>query len=167
MVAKSVTDWPVLKIAFVHQKASLADLALQYGLKLATVRKRCEREGWTQERIAAEQVAVAAAASTAATQRVTDLLKFNSDDLKIARAIRAKVAARLGTRKEGEPDISLADLRIIAATAEAAQRMGRLALGASTDNVGHAGPGGEGPVTTATVSEESYLEARKQALTDF
>lgn len=157
-------DWAKIKLEFVHTAARVADLASKYGLKEDTIWKRVSRDGWVDMRADAEQTAFANAAGELAKQRVKDLAKFNEDDLKIARAIRGRIATRFNN---AETPITPNELRLLASTAEAAQRMGRLALGASTDNVGLAGPGGEGPVATANVSKEDYLKARKEVLEEF
>lgn len=157
-------DWAKIKLEFVHTNARVADLAAKYSLKEDTIWKKVTRDGWTDMRADAEQKAFANAAGELAKQRVKDLAKFNEDDLKIARAIRGRIATRFNN---AEAAITPSELRSLAATAEAAQRMGRLALGASTDNVGLAGPGGEGPVATTNVSKEDYLKARKEVLEEY
>lgn len=157
-------DWAKIKLEFVHTGARVVDLATKYGIKEDTIWKRVSRDGWSDMRVDAEQKAYADAEGELSKRRVKDLAKFNEDDLKIARAIRGRVANRLNNV---ETVITPSELRSLAATAEAAQRMGRLALGASTDNVGLAGPGGEGPVATTNVSKDDYLKARKEVLEEF
>ena len=137
------TDWTTIRLRFVHQNATLADLAEQHGLKLDTISKRAQRDGWYDERAKAEQEAYAAAAAKAAKDRAKDLADFNRDDLKIAKAVRARVAQKLAN---ATAKMTASELRQLAGAAETAQRVGRLALGASTDNFGHGGAGGEGPV---------------------
>lgn len=164
--ASKKIDYAALKIEFVHSSASLADMAQRHGIKLPTLRKYAERHGWNSEKVAAEQVAVAAANAQAARERVSELTAFNADDLKIAKAIRSQVAKKI--MAAGDKIIAMNELRILASAAEAAQRIGRLALGASTDNVGHAGEGGTGPIKTQEVpSIEEYLAAREQVLKDY
>ena len=60
-------------------------------------------------------------------------------------------------------DAELRDLRALAGTAEVAQRMGRLALGANTENVGHAGIAGH-PIEVTSIPVEVYLEARAKVV---
>jgi uncharacterized protein YjcR len=157
-------DWTKIKFDYVHGGVSQADLAERYGIKLATITKRIERERWSDMRVEAEQRAFADAAAEASKRRVKELASFNEDDLKIARAIRARVANRL---KDTEKAMTVGELRMLSATAESAQRMGRLALNASTDNVGMGGPGGEGPVAVTNVSKEDYLKARQEVVEEF
>lgn len=162
-------DWTAVKFQYVHTKTSVAELAREHGLKEDTLWKRITRGGWTDMRVEAEQKAFADAAAAASKARVQDLAGFNADDLKIARALRSRVAKRLGGKDAKGEDVNMTagELRMLAATAEAAQRMGRLALGASTDNVGVGGIGGEGPVEVANVSKEEYLKAREDVLQEY
>jgi hypothetical protein len=167
---RTAINWTQIKLAYVHNGARVADLAVDYGVKEETIAKRVVREGWSEERANAEQQAYADAAGAMAKQRAKDLVKFNDDDLKIARALRGRVAKRLGELDQmtQEPKaIPPNELRQLASVAEAAQKMGRLALGASTDNLGVGGPGGEGPVPVTNISKEDYLLARKEALEEF
>ena len=60
--------------------------------------------------------------------RTDDLAKFNADDLKMARAIRAKAAQMMQTAT------TPSQLQALAAAVDKAQKVGRLALGASTEN---------------------------------
>jgi hypothetical protein len=158
-------DYASLRIEFVNSNTSLAQMADRHDVKLPTLRKYAERHGWHAERVKAEQLAVAAASDKAARERVSELVAFNADDLKIAKAIRAKVAKKIAST--GDNIIPMNELRILASAAEAAQRMGRLALGASTDNLGHAGQDGQGPIEHAEISREAYLEARARVLQEF
>lgn len=128
----TVTDWAVLQAEYVQGRETIAELALKHGLKEDTVKKQATRNMWGAKRIEFQQTAAARAHELAALERVTDLISFNRDDLKVARAIRARVARRLG---QVEVDIPAAELRQLAAAAEVAQRVGRLALGASTANI--------------------------------
>ena len=165
----SKTDWTAIKFQFIQSNVSVADLSRQFGIKEDTIWKRVTRGHWAELRVEAEQKAYADAAASHSKDRVRDLTQFNQDDLTIARTLRNRVAKRLRTKNEAGDELPLTagELRMLAATAEAAQRMGRLALGASTDNVGHAGTGGEGPVAIVNVSKEEYLKAREEVLQEY
>lgn len=167
---RTAIDWTDIKLAYVHSGARVADLAVEHGVKEDTIWKRVTREGWNEQRANAEQQAYADAAGAMAKQRAKDLIKFNDDDLRIARALRGRVAKRLGEVDQATQQptaIPPNELRQLAGVAEAAQKMGRLALGASTDNLGVGGPGGDGPVPVTNISKEDYLLARKEALEEF
>ena len=55
----------------------------------------------------------------------------------------------------------------LSSTLERLQKVGRLAMGASTENNAHSGIGGAPPIITAAVPLDAYLAAREQALKDF
>lgn len=155
-------DWNKIHIQYVHGGVRIAELAQEFGVKEDTIYKRMQRDGWSNERSIAEQQALLEAKKERAAKRVQELSEFNEADLKISRAVRALVAKNLT-----DPKLKLGDLRTLAQTAEAAQRIGRLALNASTDNVGLGGTGGEGPVTVTNVSRDEYLAARKEIIEDY
>jgi len=165
MPNKAVTDWDILQQEYVQGRMTLDELAQTHCVKPDTVRKQATRHKWGAKRLEFQQVAIAKAAEQASIERVTDLIAFNRDDLKVARAIRARVARRLG---EPGVEIPSIELRQLAAAAVHAQRIGRLALGASTDNVV--------PPTQPTdpIGDEDgaptmdeYLQARARAIDDF
>lgn len=160
----SRADWQKIQFDYVHRGVRVVDLADLYSIKLDTIYQRVKREGWADKRVEAEQKAYAEAAADASKKRVKELAAFNEGDIKISHAIRSRIATRLANV---DGPMTMSELRVIASTAEVAQRMGRLALGASTDNVGHAGPGGEGPVAVTNVSKEDYIAARNEILEEF
>ena len=162
-------DWNAIKFQYIHNNIAVAELAREHGVKENTLWQRITRGGWAELKVGAEQKAFADAAANFSKERVKELTTFNKDDLRIARALRIRVGNRLGQKEaNGEASaLSAGELRMLAATAEAAQRMGRLALGASTDNVGHGGTGGEGPVEVVNVSKEEYIKARAEILQEF
>lgn len=166
MAQRAVADWPKLKLEYVQTRTTIAELAAKYGIKPETVKKQAERGQWGMERLKFEQLSIAKAAEEAAVERVAELTSFNRDDLKVAKAIRARVARRLGAVGE---EIPAAELRLLASAAEAAQRMGRLALGASTENVGQPAPLPSDPMgaETGQVSEDMFLKARARAIEDY
>ena len=122
------TDWPALRVEYVNSAQQYKELAERHGLKEATVRQRANREGWVEERHALSRVVTERASQDLTLARSDDLAKFNADDLRMARAIRAKVAQMMA--RVNFP----ADLRALASAVDTAQKIGRLALGASTEN---------------------------------
>lgn len=163
MARRPVADWAAIKLEYVAGGVTVAALAAKHGVKPGTLRKQVERGRWGVERIRFAQEAVAEATDAAKRERVEALSEFNRDNLGLARAIREQVETRLA---EGVGEISASELRQLASAAEVAHRMGRLALGASTGNIGHAGGNGEGPVEF-DVPVDDYLEARLRALEAF
>lgn len=155
-----MTDWPALRREYVNGSLQLKELAEKHGLKAGTVRVRAHREDWESERNAVLHAVTQVAQARLTEDRATALAKFNEDDVKVARAIRAKAASMLSTVK------GPADLRALAAAMGEAQKIGRLALGATTDNTGLSDPNG-GPIPLTNVPVTEYLKARAQVLQDY
>jgi hypothetical protein len=122
------TDWTALRVEYVNSSLQYKELADKHGLKEGTVRQRANREKWAEERNALSRAVTQKATVDLVDTRADDLAKFNEDDLKMARAIRAKAARMMGN------DLSPQDLRALAGAVDAAQKVGRLALGVSTEN---------------------------------
>lgn len=123
------TDWQAIKLEYINSPLSLKEIAEKHDLKDATVRQRAHREDWEAERHALSQSVTQAAQEQLTDDRTAQLAKFNEDDLRMARAIRAKAASMM---KDVERP---SELRAIAGAADIAQRIGRLALGAETENI--------------------------------
>jgi len=154
------TDWKALRVEYVNGAMTFKELAEKHGIKDATVRQRAHREDWEQERHALSQAVTQAAQTRLSESRSSQLARFNEDDLRVARAIRAKAAAMLATAQQP------ADLRALASAMDTAQKIGRLALGATTGNTGHSDPDG-GPIPITTVPVNDYLKARAEVLQEF
>lgn len=159
------TDWAALRLAFVNGSMPLAELARTFGLNEATVRSRAHRDGWQKSRNETQRAATAQAQAALTSSRADALRDFNEVDLRLAKALRSMVARRLTSAADGL--LSAADLRRLASAAAEAQRIGRLALGVSTDNHGHGGPGGDGPVPLAAVPLPEYTAALQRAIEAF
>ncbi|HSV47457.1 MAG TPA: hypothetical protein VLJ58_16830 [Ramlibacter sp.] len=166
--AATPTDWTALRLAFVNGAMTLVELARAHGINDSTMRARANREDWQAQRNEAQRAATAQAQAAITESRADQLREFNDADLRVARALRAMVARRLNNAA-ANPDEPLraADLRALAAAAHEAQRIGRLALGISTENLGHGGPNGQGPVPLADIPAGEYAAALRQALNDF
>ena len=129
------TDWSAIKLEYVNSAMTYGEIAAKHGLKDGTVRQRANREGWNDARNASLQFVTASATKQITENRVDELVKFNAEDLEIAKAIRNKAIAMMsGTESPSE-------LRALAGAVDIAQKVGRLALGASTENSAHAHKG--------------------------
>lgn len=106
----------------------MRELAEKHGIKAAGVMTRAANEGWEAERKQEQAKTSLESASIISKYRIDELVKFNEDDIKVARAIRSKAAQMLS-----EADTPAA-LRSLASAFDTAQKIGRLALGASTEN---------------------------------
>lgn len=170
---KASIDWPAIRLEYVNGSMTYAELAARHGLKDGTVRQRGNREKWDEQRNAVTRHVTQAAQGELTETRIDELREFNGADLKLARAIREAAVTMLEagvTRDEsnGEPiPLSPRDLNAIAKAAESAQKVGRLALGVSTDNLGHGGPNGLGPVPVTELPPGEYRDALAAALAAF
>ena len=122
------TDWTALRVEYVNSAMQYKELAQRHGLKEGTVRQRANRDGWAEERNAVSRAVTQNANLTLAEDRVTALASFNEDDLRMARAIKARAEAMMSSATRPN------DLRALAGAVKDAQMVGRLALGASTEN---------------------------------
>jgi hypothetical protein len=121
-------DWTTIRTEYIHGSLTMRELADKHGIKAAGLMRRAANEGWEAQRKQESAKVSKAAGDVLAVTRTDELSKFNADDLRMARAIRAKAAQMLPGA--GSP----ADLAALARAVDTAQKVGRLALGASTEN---------------------------------
>lgn len=162
----ATVDWSLLKHEFATGSMTLADLARSYGLKEGTVRSTASRHGWQEERDRVQRIAADKAIALATAKRAEKMAEVNEQDLKVAQSVKAQIARHLKAAHEAQVTIPPKDLRSLASAAEAAQRIARLALGATTENTQLSGNAAS-PVSVAEVSVDDYRAALKQALDDY
>lgn len=159
-MSKKAADWPAVRLAYINSTKSIRQLAEEFGVGESAAKKRSATEGWDAERKLRTKEVTEAAQKVTTVTRAQELAKFNEDDIRVAKAIRAKAAAMMGS--VSTPN----EIRALSLAFETAQKIGRLALGATTDNTGLSDPNG-GPIPMTNVPVEDYLKAREQALKDF
>ena len=120
------TDWVKLRAEYITSSITLRDLAAKHSIKASGVMRRAANEKWEAERKHEAAKVSKAVIEASASVRAAELDKFNADDLRMARAIRAKAAQMMTTVTSPQ------DLRALASAVDAAQKVGRLALGANT-----------------------------------
>lgn len=96
--------------------------------------KRAGREKWSEARRKMSEQVLEVADSAIAEVRGTELAEFNAADLRTAKALRAQIDAHLNAAAMADSKLDAMTLRTLSAASEATQRIGRLALGASTEN---------------------------------
>jgi hypothetical protein len=121
-------DWAALRVEYVNSALTYGELAEKHGIKAGTVRQRANRECWNDSRNALSQFVTTSATEQITDNRVDELTKFNQQDLETAKAIRNKAIEMMGQID------TPSDLRALAGAVDVAQKVGRLALGASTEN---------------------------------
>jgi transposase-like protein len=123
-------DWPAAHAEYVNNAGlTYADIAAKYGINPSALRMRAGREQWTDQRQAAQAKLLQKVTEKTIHDTVAELAKYNEQDLIAAKALRS-LAARQMQAGNLEPK----DVRALAGAIESAQRIARLALGASTEN---------------------------------
>jgi hypothetical protein len=127
-------DWPAARAEYVTTASlTLADIAVKYGAQLGAVKQQALRNRWTEERAARSHFLWQKVAEKSLRDGVEELARYNEQDLQAAKALRALVAKKM-QQVEQQGHIQARDLRSLAGAVESAQRIARLALGASTEN---------------------------------
>lgn len=93
---------------------------------------RAGRENWTAERQAATAKLLQNVTEKTILDSAAELIRYNEQDLVAAKSLRALAAKKMQQAQQGT--LEARDLRSIAGAVESAQRIARLALGASTEN---------------------------------
>lgn len=127
-------DWATLRAKFISGSMNLVELAEQDGVNYSATKQRAKREKWTEARTSASLKLSAEVAEKMLAGKVDDLVTFNENDLKVAKALRAQIAGHITRAQKNNVMLTPAEIRTLASTAESIQRIGRLALGASTTN---------------------------------
>lgn len=124
-------DWGVIAARYISDDSvTLQSLSDQYNIPISTLKSRCSEGGWTSKRRQKTTAIVQKATAKAEKSMVEIAAKFNQDDIKLAQSLKYKVATLL----QAEDDLSPQELNSLANTLSTSQKIGRLALGMSTDN---------------------------------
>lgn len=123
------TDWTALRLEYIHGSMSMRELAESHKIKPAGVMSRAAKEQWEAERKQSQAKTSSDANALLGDERTKRLAKFNDDDAKIAEALKGRAAAMMKDQTLGATE-----LRALSGVFDTAQKIGRLALGASTEN---------------------------------
>lgn len=160
MATKNKPDWLAVKLEYINSSKSIRQLAQEFGVGESAAKRRSTKEGWDSERKKQNQKVTEVAQKVTTVTRAQELAKFNEDDVRVAKAIRVKAAAMM------QQATSPQEIRALALAFDTAQKIGRLALGATTDNTGLSDPNG-GPIPLTNVPVDEYLKARSKVLGEF
>lgn len=133
MPVKPKADWARIKAEFIAGEETTKEISERFGIGHPGTMSRCADEGWHALRRELKHKTSAIAIEDTARKRAADLIEFSSEDLKVARAVRALVGRELRRLADAQT-VDARLLGALVAAAESAQRIGRLALGASTGN---------------------------------
>jgi hypothetical protein len=128
------TEWDVLRTEYVSSNITLRELADKHGCSEDAVEKKAQREGWSDARRKLSAEVLAKADAELAESRAKELVKFNDEDLKVAKALRAQIAKHINEAMQSNVPLSTHDIKRLTSAAVDAQKSGRLALGVSTSN---------------------------------
>jgi transposase-like protein len=124
-------DWPAVKSAYVNGNETFAQVAVRHNLNANSLRRRAAREHWTTARAARADSLFEKVTERSVIDAAQELASYNAGDLRIAKELRDLVMQRL----QNGSNLSPCDIRQLAGAIESVQRVARLSLGASTDNV--------------------------------
>jgi hypothetical protein len=132
--AISDKDWDLLRAEYISSSISIRELADKFSCSADALEARAGREQWTEQRRKMSAEVLERANQEIADKRVAELVKFNEEDLEIARAIRKQIRTHIEDSIQSNNLMKSDDIRKLASAAESAQKIGRLALGVSTNN---------------------------------
>jgi hypothetical protein len=140
MAGRRTFDWEKSRAEFMGSKdVMLVDLAKKHGCSERSVKERSMRERWFATRKQLYIDATAKAEAKLKESQASKLSNFNDDCFRAAKTAQGLLLKKLNrcikkSNDEGVEDIS--EINRISNGLESTQRIGRLALGASTDNQG-------------------------------
>lgn len=120
-------DWLAIQTEYVSGK-EYTELSETYNVKEATIRQRSKRGDWSQLRHSASLAVTEKAIDSIIEVKADLLARLNETDLSAAESLRAKATELLATVA------TAAELKALSGTFDVAQKISRLALGASTEN---------------------------------
>lgn len=138
-------DWLPIEAAFMaDHNLKLDDVAKRFGIALITIRKKSAAEKWNVRREEIVAKSTLRLQDKIVDQRVKEVDDFNSDDIKLAKAIRAEVARELTKLKQSNK-LDGDKLMKLASAHEKAQKVARTAMGliTNTQRNEHTGKDGE------------------------
>jgi hypothetical protein len=137
-------DWVSVMQGYITTDVSLRDIAAKLGCNIHAVERRSALDGWSAARDKFRAQVGHRAQALQVETRAHKLKDWNDNDLKLAKAIRGQ-ATREFNRAAQSGTVDINTLRNVASVIESTQRIGRLALGATTDNQGNINdPNGDG-----------------------
>lgn len=141
--AISEQDWERIRLEYISSSISIREIADKHECSADALEKRAGREQWTEQRRKMSAEIQAKADAEVSEKRAQDLIKFNEEDLNVAKALRSQIAKHINDAIKSSTPLSTHDIRRLASAAADAQKIGRLALGVSTSNNEHTGANGQ------------------------
>jgi hypothetical protein len=150
-------DWVAAMQEYVTTDATLRDIAAKFRCHRKGVERRSVLDGWGAARERFRDSVGRRAQELQVETRAHKLKDWNDADLNIAKAIRGQTAKEFNRQVkeavEKGQTLDFNTLRNISSVIESTQRIGRLALGATTDNQGMIGDPTEDGVAAPKLSD--------------
>ena len=122
-------DWITIEADYINDTTqSTSSLSNKYGVPAGTIGARMAKFKWNDKRQEKSLKVKTESIQRATEDQITVASQFCSDDLEVSIKIRKKVAELMLTIDSPN------DINALAAAADKAQKIGRLALGLSTSN---------------------------------
>lgn len=131
MAKRPTIDYEPLRIEYVNSEITIRELCEKHGVSESAVEAKCYRDDWSEQRRKLQADVLQRVNEKLTDKRVQELSEWNDNDLKVAKALRAKAVNYL---TNPEHKLSPMELRALATTLDSAQKIGRLALGVSTNS---------------------------------
>jgi len=125
--SKGGIDWQAIQTEYISGIEYL-ELSEKYKVKEATVRQRAKRGNWSQMRHSTSQAVTDKAIESIIEVKANKLAELNDIDLTAANSLREKAAELLAIATTPN------EVKALAGVYDVAQKISRLALGASTEN---------------------------------
>jgi hypothetical protein len=125
--SKGGVDWLAVQSEYISG-VEYAELSEKYNVKEATIRQRAKRGDWSQQRHNASLAVTEMAVTSMIEEKAALLIKLNETDLSAADSLREKAATLLAEATTAN------ELKALSGVYDIAQKISRLALGASTEN---------------------------------
>jgi hypothetical protein len=159
--------YDAIRIEFINSNVTLKELSERHNVNYEALRKAAARGKWNDDRAVVSHKVTSQVMEAKLQSRVSELSQFNADDLKMAKALRGLAAKFLNESQNPQSKkITLSEITQIARVVSEAQKIGRLALGASTDNHELTGAN-QGAIQVTDMPIAEYKAALKQALEDY
>jgi transposase-like protein len=126
-LSQGSVDWEAIETEYVSG-AEYSELAQKYNVKEATIRQRAKRGDWSQTRHEVAKAVTEKVKETVIVTKAASLTELKEIDLTAAQSLRDKAALMMA--EVSTPN----ELKALAGTLDIAQKISRLALGASTEN---------------------------------
>lgn len=131
MVESNIVDWSVIESLYINDNTTThQQLADRFNKPLGTIKNRATKGKWLEKRNLKQANVIQKATEKATKSQIEIASKFNEDDIKLSQLLKSKVVGLLNS----DNDLTPTELNACANTLATSQKIGRLALGLSTDN---------------------------------